>query len=443
MKTLSQEVENHQLTDSASSLHFNPSTQRRKIIHVLVGNKSILDFGRHELPSSLSRSALKRVSRHHCRISWNLQTEGYDLKVTGTNGIKYAGKFYGPGEHLNISSNSVIDFVGLKVLFLDSEPWIPKTNAQVASLPKNGLDDQWAALPQTPLTSQTSDGILGFPKTFLEGSARNSFLTYNGSYGSPKSNKLVGYEKSLDLKDPIATIDGNFVKVDDFADENAVSSIKQALYDNLIPCAETKKDIAIKKRKQHWMHEADSIPSISTCTPEKAQISLAEDSCSLEETKQKSNQVSSGGSIEAMVTGESTSNIKLLAQNTTQPEDEDFINLVLQTLVSMGKRTPVSLKSLLEELLRIQPNLDLTPALLTSRLSQLPMFVRVPALGPSPELQNDQYYYSPELDWNPSRKTELGTLVRKPRGCTLASKRYYFKPLPKPSKYKGPSSKKQ
>lgn len=119
-----------------------------------------------------------------------------------------------------------------------------------------------------------------------------------------------------------------------------------------------------------------------------------------------------------------------LTAATATPEDESLIDLILQTLVGMGKRTPVNRSVLHTELIKFQPEITLED--LTQRLAHLPMFVMIPTSKVPTSIKRDPaYYYAPEHDWNRSRTIEIGTLVPKPRGCTLSSKQYYFKPPPK------------
>ncbi|KAJ9082637.1 hypothetical protein DSO57_1002583 [Entomophthora muscae] len=274
----------------------------------------------------------------------------------------------------------------------------------------------------------------------------NISFALNNSFEVVKSCKAVFSNKCLDPDESVKALDKKL-----FGDE-PTSHSKDPKADAVLTDAPStsvnKTKISQKPRKKRQPKSHAALPSTDLNPNDNKKIKLLKtlDSPaslpSLTESPLKKSDKDSSEALSDEGHSETSAPIKMLTKESAQPDDELLIDLLLQTLVGMGKRTPVALKVLHDELLKVQPSSELTPTMLASRLASLPMFIKVPALGPLPEIKNDQYYYSPELDWNPSRKVEIGTLVRKPRGCTLSSKQYYFKPLPKLPKYKGYGPKK-
>lgn len=344
--------------------------------HVLVGDKdSTVLFGRHDIPSGkCTAETSKRISRVHCRIEWDGEKSNFILKVLGANGLRIKGRLYTSSQEIILSSNTVIDFVGFRTMFID-----PETTDNSDFIPSK----------KPKLLFSKADSKTTTPLNRKSISSKNS----------EKSTDNINTEDVSLNFDVSTSIDGShgilssFDGLDSFI-KNESASKKTNILDDF------EKDILTP----------DSLDQLEPKT----------------KTKPSSKKV-----------------ITRLTQSTSQPEDETFINLVLHKLIEMDKRTPVALVSLYDELSKTyQPSAaepEFTLDILSDRLSSLPMFVHVPTLGNTELLRLGQYYYEPSFDWNTSRSFEVGTVVRKPRGCTLSSKQYYFKPIPKIPKPRGPS----
>ncbi|KAI9298114.1 hypothetical protein K502DRAFT_339681 [Neoconidiobolus thromboides FSU 785] len=387
-------------------------------------------IGRHEKCTYQISKDSKKISRNHCIIRYDKTTNKFLMKVMGANGIKYHGKMHQKNDIIQLSDESMIDCVGIKLLFKEPKMEIEETilpifspSSQSEVSDSNVMDDALITVTKVKRNfSVDSCDNISVGKEVMEVKkyeVKTSLFKESESILTPlsqpqknKTNRALAMSPTMN---PFKDRAENKPATDIIDDVNTVEKVRKRVYQSSPLFKSEPKSVFIKTHSK-----SDSLDS----HPEKIMKKS-------EHRKTPS-------------TGDVLNNTRMITQATCTKDDELLIDLILQTFAEMDKRTPVSLSQLHSELSRVYPE-TFTQDFLKERLDTFPMFTEVPHNGPIPSYVKDEaayYYYLPSKDWNQNRRIEIGTLIRKPRGCTLSSKQYYFKPPPKLPKYHQTKSRK-